>query len=561
MSIPENKILADDARQSQNFFTSDLILNNYLRKHCKSDAFFYINEKLEDLGEEAAIYMDKLSLTADKNPPELKRRTPYGETVNEVDFHIAYRELLDIAARSEMFYVKYSPALRGRFNGDKNKMSFAAGQLYAMAELGVYCPLCMTDGAALLLEKYGDDDDRSRLIPHLSSRNGNDLYTGAMFITEKSGGSDVGANLTRAELSTDNHYRLNGEKWFCSNVNADVIMTLARTGAVEEGTRGLSLFKVEKFLSNLERNPMDIIRLKEKMGVRSMATGEVRFTDTIGKRIGEEGEGFKLMTEMINISRLYNSVAALAGMRRAIVEAYQYLNHRITFGKKAIEHPLVREKFHELGTRYVGNFYMVWRTIEALDYAEIGDEEEKELLRILIPLTKWWTAEQGVYIVRECMELMGGNGYIEDFIMPKLFRDINVLPIWEGTGNIIILDVLRATKKSKGLNKIIQTIGDAMDTVDPYGSILDRELGDVLSNWELLNKEKDREIIEVAAKPIFGDFIKLFQMSLMLQTWDDSSSRWISPALSYMVSELHERSHFNKPISVEQVDRLISWEY
>ena len=417
-----------------------------------------MTDRLEELGEVAATVMDELSQKADNTPPSLNRRTPLGDPLDQIDFDSSYDELLDIAARSEMLHVKYNPALREKFGGNRNTLSFAAGQIYAMGEMGVYCPICMTDGAALLIDRYGDPRDRERLLPALSARRGDELYTGAMFLTEKSGGSDLSVSLTEARRKKRNRYHLNGEKWFCSNVNADVIMTLARTGAREEGIWGLSLFQVEKFLEDHSRNPMEIIRLKDKMGVRSMATGEVKFNNTVAKRIGEEGQGFKLMAEMINLSRMYNSVAALGASRRAIVEAYQYLNHRITFGEKAVGHPLVRQKFHELGALYVSNFYMVWRAIEAMDRAEMGDEGEAELLRVLTPLAKWWSAEQAVYIVRECMELMGGNGYIEDFVMPKLFRDVNVLPIWEGTSNIIVLDVLRAIEKSNGLNYMLETI-------------------------------------------------------------------------------------------------------
>lgn len=562
MDYPANQVLTDDARTSQNFYQSDLILNNFLRKRLSNEAFFYMNDKLEVLGEEAATVMDELSLKADRNRPELKRRTPLGEPLNQVEFDPVYWELLDIAARSEMLHVKYTPSLRNRFYGNRHSLGFAAGQLYAMSELGVYCPLCMTDGAAHLIDQQGDETDKKRLLPSLSANDGENLYTGAMFLTEKAGGSDVAANLTEARVKERDYYYLNGEKWFCSNVNADVIMALARTGTIEEGTWGLSLFLVDKFLPDYNKNPMDILRLKDKLGVRSMATGEVQFTNTIGKRMGDEGQGFKLMTEMINISRMYNSVAAVAASRRALIETYQYLNHRITFGKKTIEHTLVRQKLYELGSLYVSNFYLVWRTIQAMDLAETGDEKEKRLFRILTPLSKWWSAEKAVYIVRECMELMGGNGYIEDFVMPKLFRDVNVLPIWEGTSNIIILDVLRALEKSNGFDLLIQTIDNAMDSVDPYGKILENELNDLLSHWQLLKKEDvDKEVLEATAKPLFGRLIHLYQISLMLQSWDNTSSKWIDPALRYMLTALQKEENFIKPQSVERIDGLMGWEY
>jgi len=562
MDYPKNQVLTDDARTSQNFFESDLILNNYLRKHLSNESFFYMNDRLEELGEVAATVMDELSLKADKNYPELVRRTPLGEPLNQVRFDSAYQELLDIAARSEMLHVKYAPTLRKKFGGHRNKLGFAAGQIYGMSELGVYCPLCMTDGAAHLIDRYGDPEDRERLVPALSARNGDELYTGAMFLTEKSGGSDLAVNLTEARRTNHNSYQLNGEKWFCSNVNADVIMTLARTGAREEGIWGLSLFMVEKYLEDHSTNPMKLIRLKDKMGVRSMATGEVQFEGTEAKRIGEEGQGFKLMAEMINISRIYNSVAAVAASRRAIIEAYQYLNHRITFGKRTVEHALVRQKLHELGAEYVSNFYLVWRAIEAMDRAEAGDEQEEQLLRVLTPLAKWWSAEKAVYIVRECMELMGGNGYIEDFVMPKLFRDVNVLPIWEGTSNIIILDVLRASEKSNGLDIMLEAIDGTMKSFDPYGNVLENGVDDFVSTWQMLNNgEGGRELMESAAKPLFGRLIRLYQMTLMLEAWDETSSMWMDPALKYLLEVFDDNHWPSKPQTADRIDGLIGWEY
>lgn len=562
MDYPKNQVLTDDARTSQNFYDSDLILNNFLRKHLSDEAFFYMNDKLEELGEIAATVMDELSHKADKNSPDLIQRTPLGEPLNQIEFDSAYRELLDIGAQSEMIHVKYAPSLRKKFEGNRHMLGFAAGQIYAMSELGVYCPLCMTDGVAHIIDQYGDEEDRERLLPALSARNGDNLYTGAMFLTEKSGGSDVAANLTEARRKQHNRYQLNGEKWFCSNVNADVIMTLARTGGREEGIWGLSLFMVEKFLSDHTANPMEIIRLKEKMGVRSMATAEVRFKGTVGKRIGEEGEGFRLMTDMINLSRIYNSVAAVAASRRAIVEAYQYLNHRITFGEKAIDHPMVRQKLHELGSLCVSNFYMVWRTVLAMDRAEAGEEKEKELLRVLTPLSKWWSAEKAVYIVRECMELMGGNGYIEDFVMPKLFRDVNVLPIWEGTGNILVLDVLRAIEKSEGLDLMLETIDGAMDSLDPYARVLENGMNDFCSSWQMLNgDDSSREELEYAAKPLFVRLIYLYQMALMLDTWDNTSSKWVDPALRFLLEDFEDNGRANRPQSLKRIEGLMGWEY
>lgn len=561
MSHPKNKVLTDDYYVSNNFFESDLILRSYLEKYVPQNAYMYMKESLVELGGKAATNMDELSKKADQNPPHLKKRNKFGITIDEIEFHPTYWELMDIAAESEMFYLKYHPAQAEEFSEVRHQLGFAAGQLYGMSELGQYCPHCMTDGAAFLIEKYGSKEDKERLLPRLGARDGNKLYTGAMFLTEKSGGSDVGANLSEAVQVEGDRYRINGEKWFCSNVNADVMMVLARTGPVEVGTRGLSIFLVEKNLPDGSQNPMDIIRLKDKLGVRSMATGEVQLNDTIGKRLGAEGQGFKIMAQMINISRNYNSVAALAGSRRAIIEAWQYLNHRVTFGKRAIKHALIREKFYELGAQYLADFLLVWRGLRAMDAAEEGDEKEQHLLRMITPMAKWWSAEQAVYAVRECMELMGGNGYIEDFVMPKLLRDINVLPIWEGSGNIIVLDMLRAARKSQGLSLIFGIIDETATKSEKYGKFFGEKLSEIKSIWNSIEDMEDQDQIEATAKPLFKQLIILFQMSLLIKERSSGSSDRFEIALQYLATTFDRSLDVRTPLELKQIKNLIGWDY
>jgi alkylation response protein AidB-like acyl-CoA dehydrogenase len=561
MSHSKNQVLTDDYKTSQNLYESDLILRDYISRHFSEKAKQFLDGKLDQLGEVAAIKMDELSQKADKNGPVLKKRNKFGENIDDIEFHPAYWELMDIAAESEMFYLKYHPDKREEFTGSRHQMGFALGQLYAMSELGQYCPHCMTDGAALLIEQFGDAEDKKRLLPKLGARSGDEVFSGAMFLTEKSGGSDVGNNLCTAKRIEGDIYRLNGEKWFCSNVNADVIMALARTGPVEKGTRGLSLYLVEKELPNGERNPMEIIRLKDKLGVRSMASAEVQFNDTIGKRIGEKGKGFKVMTHMINISRNYNSVAALAGHRRAIIEAWQYLNYRKTFGKRAVEHALIREKFQELGSKYLADFALVWRGLRAMDAAETGNEDEQHLLRMLTPMAKWWSAENAVYSVRECMELMGGNGYIEDFVMPKLLRDVNVLPIWEGSGNIIVLDMLRATKKSHGLDIIFEKIEEAAGQSSKYGGLLGEKLTETKTVWKDIRGLDGRDCIEASAKPLFKQLIRLFQMALLVEENQSVNTDRYEIALNYLAETFDSKLSTRNPLDLDQIETLIGWEY
>lgn len=553
MLHPENHVLGKEAVFSSNFYESDKILKNYLERAVLTESLDYMNDKLEALGMKAASLMDVLSQDADKYGPKLSKRTPYGEDIDRIDFHPSYWLLLEIAANSEMFHVKYDPELRKKLSSDRHQLGFAAGQIYAMSELGQYCPLCMTDGAAYIIDRYCSKEDKDRLLPKLSSPEAKDFYTGAMFLTEKAGGSDVGANRAKAVRSDSNYHTIIGEKWFCSNANADVMMVLARTDTIMKGTKGLSLFLVEKILENGEKNSMEIVRLKDKMGVRSMATAEILLQGTKGKLIGDEGNGFKIMAEMINMSRLYNAVAAVGAMRRGIAEAWQYLSFRTTFGKTVTNHALIRDNFYELGSKYVAGFLLVWRTIRAMDAAENGDEDEKRLMRILIPMAKWWTAEQSVYTVRACMELIGGNGYIEDFIMPKLFRDVNVLPIWEGSGNIIVLDILRAIKKTDALDLLIEEIQSVSDKK------MDTELNKLLSLIDDLEGE-EQDTVETSCKYLFDRLIHIYQLALIKKEMDISDDEWLEPALDYLSDELNPEIRLKKAPDLSMIEKLIGWD-
>ena len=557
----KNKVLTSEFRPSENFYKSDAILRHYLEYNVSKEGLEYMQDKLDSTGAEAAGPMNALSLAADKNGPELVKRNFFGENINEISFHPSYWELMKTAVKSEMFRVKWQPALRKKFLKETHRLGFAAGYLYAMGESGQYCPLCMTDGAARLIDLFAEEDDKDRLLAHIYTDNAAELFTGAMYLTEKTGGSDVGASITTAAYRDGKNYLLNGEKWFCSNANADIIFALARTDEGIKGTKGLSIFLVEKHLPDGERNPIDFIRLKDKLGVRSMASAECNLTDTVGKLIGNEFEGFKVMVEMVNLSRLYNSVAALSNSRRALIEAYQYLNTRKTFGKTAIDHALIRTKLTELGALNVANFYLVWRAVKALDNADNGNEQEAQLFRIINPMAKKWSAEKGVYIVRESMELMGGIGYIEDGVMPKLMRDMMVLPIWEGSGNIIILDMLRALAKSEGFKAVATEISKSAAKSTEYGSFLKEELTKIISFGEQLRALSQDEM-EATARVFFEKLTSLYQISLLVDALDDTSRAWIAPALKYLVNKYGgDELKAVQPLSAAEVAGLIGWEF
>jgi acyl-CoA dehydrogenase len=295
----------------------------------------------------------------------------------------------------------------------------------------------MTDGVARVLTRHGTHEQVMRVVPHLTSTDPRTLWTGGMWLTERAGGSDVGANQTIARKDAGGTWRLTGHKWFCSNVDAQAVLITARVNG--EGTKGLRTFLLET-----RDNPGVVIeRLKPKLGVRSMATGEVTLIDARAEEVG----GFAAMTDMLNLSRLYNAVASCALISRAVMEARYYIERRQAFGRPIIEFPLAQETFFDIEAEHVGAMLITFEAVDAMVRADAGDAEAAQLLRILTPIVKAVTGKLAVPCVSEAMELIGGNGYIEESPMPRLLRDAQVLPIWEGTTNILVLDALHVMHK------------------------------------------------------------------------------------------------------------------
>jgi acyl-CoA dehydrogenase len=329
-------------------------------------------------------------------------------------------------------------------------VGFALGYLFSMAEMGLYCPLCMTDGVARVLTRHGTHDQVMRVVPHLTSTDTSTLWTGGMFLTERAGGSDVGANQTAARKDADGTWRLTGHKWFCSNVDARAVLVTARPEGASAGTNGLRTF----LLLTRDNPGVTIERLKDKLGVRSMPTGEVTLNDAVAEEVG----GFHAMAEMLNLSRLYNSVASCGVIGRAVYEARHYIERRHAFGRPIVEWPLAQATFFDMEAEHVAAMLLTFETVDALCRADAGDADAARVLRILTPIAKAVTGKLAVPCVSEAMELIGGNGYIEESPMPRLLRDAQVLPIWEGTTNILVLDALRVMHKDGSQELLLSRI-------------------------------------------------------------------------------------------------------
>src|SRR5438874_6327264 len=314
--------------------------------------------------------------------------------------------------------------------------------LFNQAEFGLGCPINVTDGCAKLLNNFGSEALKARYLDGLTQTDMSKLTQGGQFMTEKEGGSDVGTLTTRAVQEGD-HWRLYGEKWFCSNADARVVMLLARPEGAGPGTRGVGLFLMPRYLDDGAQNHYRIVRLKDKLGTRSMASGEIKFEGAIAYAVGKLDRGFVQMAEMVNSSRLSNGVKSTALMRRAHHDAMTVARNRVVFGQRIIDLPLARRQLMKIGLATEQALSMSFLTAEALDRAEAGSQDAAALLRILTPTLKFRATRDARKVCGDALEMRGGIGYIEEFATSRLLRDAHLGSIWEGTGNIVAIDALR----------------------------------------------------------------------------------------------------------------------
>jgi alkylation response protein AidB-like acyl-CoA dehydrogenase len=306
----------------------------------------------------------------------------------------------------------------------------------------------MTDGAARTLLEHASADLVHRIVPHLTSRDPDQLWTSGQWMTERSGGSDVSGTATVARRD-GGAWRLWGTKWFTSAVTSEVALTLARPEGSPEGSAGLSLFLVEQRKADGARNGIRILRLKDKLGTRALPTAELALEGCLAEPVGDLGRGVKKITPLLNVTRLHNAISACGMMARLLQLLRDYARRRVAFGSPLARKALHRETVATLQVEYEAALALTFDCARLLGKAEAGEasEEERATLRLLTPLCKLLTARQAVAVASEALEGFGGAGYVEDTGLPVWLRDAQVLPIWEGTTNVLSLDALRAVAR------------------------------------------------------------------------------------------------------------------
>ncbi len=436
-----------DRTQPENFWEADTHLQRIVRHWAGDPAFEAWFPALTEFGRISATEIDPLARLNDRvgNLPRLERWGPFGERLEAVEHHPSYHAAGRAIYGSGLITVLGEDAS----NLQAQTLGFLSG---LNGEAGHNCPAACTSGLVKALRKLGTTAQKDRWLPRLLSPDYDTLAHGAQFLTEVQGGSDVGANVVVArKAEAGDHYTLHGEKWFCSNVTADLILVTARPENAGEGTKGLSLFLVPRRLEDGTLNAFTIRRLKDKLGTRTMASAELDLEGTLAWPLGPLEDGFKnMMTYVINTSRLWNAVGTAAIARRSHWVAEGYASHRRAFGPPIIKYPLVQETLADLRVEAdamtSGAFYLL-HLADRLERGE-GDDALLAFQRVAVNLNKMRGAQSGHEAVLSAIEVLGGNGAIESFsVLPRLLRDNVVYENWEGTHNVLLSQVLRDCRR------------------------------------------------------------------------------------------------------------------
>jgi alkylation response protein AidB-like acyl-CoA dehydrogenase len=453
-------LIAPDCR-GLNFWTIDRSLRDLLSLYLDPKALTHFAPHFERLGE--------LALQADKRTPILHHRDRFGRDEDWVEYHPTYREMERIGfGEFGIHAMSRRPGVLGWPDIAPPLAKYTLQYLFAQAEFALLCPLSVTDSSILLIQKYGDERVKQRYLPGMLSQNLDTLLRGAQFMTEKSGGSDV-SGITLTANRVGDRWELWGDKWFCSCADHEIVLLLARCQGAPAGNAGLSLFAMPRRLDDGSRNRYRVVRLKDKLGSRSMAAGETIMEGAVAYLLGEPGSGLKQMMDQVNLSRLSHGFRAAGMMRRCLNEALQIARHRRTFGRTLIDHPMARRQLLKL---MLPTEQALSVSMAAAVAMTTGNEAQ---LRILTPLVKYRACRDNIPVATGAMEMRGGNGYIEDWANAKLVRDAHLGLLWEGTSSVNALDIIhRAVGRERAHEALAQALHLRLETASIPGQFRGR---------------------------------------------------------------------------------------
>lgn len=452
----------------ENQFESDHLVNRLIDwkfKNLDSSKIKEIKTDLMQFGERVRTDVLEMAKDAEANPPTLKQFDAWGNRIDHIETPKAWKELEKVSAEEGIVahgYLKKYGELSRLFQFIKLYMFHPSSAFYS-------CPLAMTDGAAKLIELSDDQELKNKAYQNIISMDPEKFWTSGQWMTEKTGGSDVGLSETIARQE-NGEWKLHGVKWFTSATTSQMAMALARieeNGKVIKGTRGLSLFYIELRDDQSRLQNIEILRLKDKLGTKALPTAELHLNGTPAKLVGKEGEGVKTIASLFNVTRIYNATTTIGSLRRLLNLSKDYAKKRFAFKKNIIEHPLHLEILTQAEVDLWAMSMLTFHVAELLGIEECGGDDSpisknidsnkiSKVLRLLTPIAKLYTAKINMQHTSELVESFGGAGYIEDTGIPQFLRDSQVFAIWEGTTNVLCMDVLRAILKEDAAGPYMQ---------------------------------------------------------------------------------------------------------
>jgi alkylation response protein AidB-like acyl-CoA dehydrogenase len=499
-----------------NQFRDDPLLGPWLRRMIPAEHAREIGAELDELGRIAGGELYTLQIADRENEPVLRQWDAWGNRLDTVDVSPLWREAERLTVQHGLVATAYEPA----FGRHARLAQFLKVYLFHPSSDVYTCPLAMTDGAARCLIESGNQALMDRALPRLTARDPAKFWTSGQWMTETTGGSDVGRSQTRAVFE-NGRWRLYGRKWFTSAVSSQMALTLARPEGNPGGGKGLAMFYLEVRDANGRLNGIRVDRLKDKLGTRKVPTAELMLEGTQAELVGQPANGTRAIEPMLAVTRMWNSVCAVAFMRRGLALARSYSAQREAFGQPLANLPLHVDTLAALEAETWGAFLMTFLLVELNGRQERNeiDAEQRSLLRLLTPLTKLITGKQAVSVVSEAVESFGGAGYCEDTGLPQLLRDTHVLPIWEGTTNVLSLDALLRSDLHSGLAALMGRASACLRGVSqPRLAAAARQAVAAMERAALwLEAGQDQEILQAGARRLAMTLARSLQLVLLCE--------------------------------------------
>lgn len=448
-----------------NAYEADVVLREHLARVLPSDVLAEHAPALGRVGEEAVSLLPALAAEAEREPPRVTHYDPWGRRIDEIHLNPAWKALIEHHQELGAVALAYDQGLGEHARVVQHAYLHLTSPVDAVAS----CPLSMTDAAARVLLDHAEPELRDRVVARLVSRDPARAWTSGQWMTEKPGGSDVGRTETVARPLPGGGYALDGVKWFTSATTSDCALALARTldasGRGVGGSRGLGLYLVERVDPRDGRlqigDTIRVRRLKDKLGTRAVPTAELDLEGAYANPVGPGDRGVKTISGMLNVTRWWNAVSAASFLRHGVTRAVAYGYDREAFGRRLLDHPLHAVTLAELAVEAEAAFALTFRASVLM-----GADRESPILRALMPVVKLLTARDAIAVASEVLEAFGGAGYIENTGLPVLLRDAQVLSIWEGTTNVLSLDLLRAAVREDALRPLLDDIGERLAGAD-----------------------------------------------------------------------------------------------